>query len=142
MKVRDQRKDHNGQDEVHHRPGQGDQHALPPWLRVEVAGIAARLRHRFRLRGRGLDHLHLGLAGHLDVAAQRQHADLVVGPVVHPSEQTLAHADGMAELVHQHHDAEDDEEVDGDDQEMRNVQRSPQVNGRTVAPSDKDHTSS
>ena len=61
----------------------------------------------------------------------------------HPSEQPFAHADGeglnadaaqlgdgkVAELVHQHHDAQNDEEINSDDQEMRNVQRTPRVNG-------------
>ena len=97
----------DGQDDVHGRTGDGDHEALP-----------ARMRHEFV--GRAAARFQRVLARHLDVTAQRQGADAVVGFAAAKAGQPLAEADGedidanakpfgggkVAELVHQDHDAE------------------------------------
>ena len=65
------------------------------------------------------------VAGHLDVAAEGEHGDAVVGVATPEAEEALAEADGedldadaaelgngeVAELVDQNHDAEDDDKL-------------------------------
>ena len=93
-------------------PASGDEHALPAGMVVQVAGVVAGL-----FAG--------DLAGHLDVSAEGQGVDAVVGAVAEEADDALAEADGegldadaaplgdgeVAELVHQHHEAEHEEEL-------------------------------
>ena len=102
-------KESDSQENVHRRPGDGNHEALP-----------ARMRHEFV--GRAAARFQRVLARHLDVAAERQGADAVVGVAAAKTSQTFTEADGenidpnakpfgggkVAELVHQDHDAEHD----------------------------------
>ena len=97
----------DGQNDVHGRAGDRDHEALPARVRHELVGRAGARFQRI-------------LARHLDVAAQRQRADAIVGIAAPEAGQALAKADGenvhpdakrlsggiMAELVHQDHDPE------------------------------------
>ena len=96
-----------GQQDVHRRPGKRDDEALPARMRHELVGRAAVRFQRV-------------LARHLDVAAQRQGADTVIGVAFAEADQALAETDGedidpdteqlgggiVAELVDQDHDPE------------------------------------
>src|ERR1035441_3128756 len=76
-----------------------------------------------------------GFAGHLDVAAEGQQADLVVGIAAFDAEEAGAEADGegldadsaqlgdgeMAEFVNDHHDADEDDESDDCDNDLVKV---------------------
>ncbi len=88
-------------------------------MRVELAGVAGR-----QLAG--------DVAGHLDVAAEREQRQAVVGVAAAPAEQAGAEADReglnantaelgngeMPELVHEHHNAEHDAELNQDRKKM------------------------
>ena len=102
-----------GEDEVGDRAGEGDEHALPAGMVVELAGIVG-------------DFFAGDFAGHLDVAAEGQDVDLVVGFAAAEADEALAEADGegfdadaaplghdeVAELVNEDHEAEHEEELD------------------------------
>ena len=97
----------HGEQNVHGRTGDGDQEAVPARMRHEFARIAAALIHRV-------------FAAHLDVTAQRQYVDAVVGVALPETEQAFAEADGkllhpntqqfghgvVAELVNQDHESQ------------------------------------
>ncbi len=93
--------------EVRHRTRQADENTLPARMGVELGRVAGR---RFARR----------FARHLDVAAERQQAQPVIGVTAAKAEQTFAETYGedfhphaaqlgdgeVAKLVHQYHDAE------------------------------------
>ncbi len=109
-----------GEDEVGDGAGEGDEDALPARVGVEVAGVGGATS-----RGRALCR-EAHLAGHLDVAAEGDGGELIVGVAAAEAEETLAEADGedldadaaelgdgeVAELVDENHDAEDDEKLE------------------------------
>jgi len=104
--------EHEGEDEVRDWAGERDDDAVPAGVRVEVAGVGGSLAGC--------------VAGHFDVAAEGQGADAVVGVAGTEAEEARAEADGedldadaeelggciVAELMDEHHDAEDDKEFD------------------------------
>ncbi len=110
-----------GEEEVGDGAGEGDEDALPAGMVVEVAGVVDGGRC-FAWGVGGEAHL----AGHLDVAAEGDGGDLVLGVAATEAEETFAEADGedldadaaelgdgeVAELVDQNHDAKDDEKFD------------------------------
>ncbi len=99
----------DGEDEVGEGASEGDEDALPARMGVELAGVACG----------GFAGV---VAGHLDVAAEREKGDSVVGVAALEPEEALAEADGedldadtaelgdgeVAELVDENHDAKDD----------------------------------
>ena len=103
-----------GEDEVGDGAGEGDEDALPAGMGVEVAGVVVGVW----LRRGSWEYL----AGHLDVAAEGEDGDAVVGVAALEAEEALAEADGedldadaaelgdgeVAEFVDQNHDAKDD----------------------------------
>ncbi len=108
-----------GEDEVGDGAGEGDEHALPARMGVEVAGVIGGVDG---VGGRAVGWLAYGLealAGHLDVAAEGNGCDLVVGVAAAEAEEAFAEADGedldadsaefgdgeVAELVNEDHDA-------------------------------------
>ena len=78
---------HDRQQNVHYRAGDGDQKTVPARVIHELARIVGVAVHRV-------------LATHLDVAAQRDSVDPVIGLALTETDQTLAEADG--ELLHPH----------------------------------------
>ena len=72
---------HEGEDKVGRGAGEGDQHALPAGMVVQLAGVVG-------------DLFAGDLARHLDVSAQRQRVDLVVGAAALNADDLLAEADG------------------------------------------------
>ena len=109
------------EDKVGDRAGQSDQNALPARVRIEVAGI---IDGRSRFTGVIGGQIHL--AGHLDVATERDSRDLVLGIAAAEADEAFAEADGkdldadaaelgdgeVAELMDENHDAEDEEKFD------------------------------
>ncbi len=103
----------NRQQDVHGRTGDGDQEAVPPRMVHELAGIVGALIHRI-------------LAAHLDVAAERQQVDAIVGFPSAEADQALAESNGellyahpqqlghgkMAELVDQDHEPQNWDNVE------------------------------
>ena len=103
-------------------PASGDQHALPARMGAEFAGIAGAFRTR-------------RFAGHFYVSAQRQSTHAIVGVAPLHAKQARAKAEGknldadatelgngeVAELVHQHHDAEHEKERNGRDNGKRHI---------------------
>ena len=71
----------NREQDIHRGTGDGDQKPVPPRVRHEFCRIAAAFIHRV-------------LAAHLDVAAERQRVDAIVGLAFSETEQALAEADG------------------------------------------------
>src|SRR5207248_2947591 len=65
---------------VHEWPGDSDDEAVPPWMRQELCRIASALVHGV-------------FATHLDVAAQRQSVQPIVGLATLESGQALSKAD-------------------------------------------------
>ena len=114
---------HQGQQKVHCRSGQSDEHALP-------AGMGSEGR---RIRGNFVSGF-LGevLARHLHKSAQREQADLVVGIAVLEAEQARPEAEGegfdanaaklgrnkMAQLVQNHDQSDKDDEGSGRNQKF------------------------
>ena len=98
-----------GEDEVGEGAGEGDEDALPAGVGVELAGVA----------GGGFAGV---VACHLDVAAEGEEGDAVVGVAALDAEEALAEADGegldadaaelgdgeVAKFVDENHDAKDD----------------------------------
>jgi hypothetical protein len=119
MEVGDQEEKEEGEDEVGEGAGDGDEETLPAGLGVEVVGSG----------GVGFGSM---FAGKFDVAAEGKERDAVVGATVLEAEEAGAKADGegldadaaelayeeMAELMDEHHDAENDDEFDDDEEEM------------------------
>ncbi len=107
-----------GEDEVGDGAGEGDENSLPAGVGVEVAGVVGGGCAGFVGR-------EVHLAGHLDVAAERDGGDLVFGVAAAEAEEAFAKADGedfdadaaelgdgeVAELVDENHDAKDDEKL-------------------------------
>jgi len=116
-----------GEDEVGDRPGHADEHALPAGMRGEGAWVAGQV-HTFGVFGRGGD-LVRSFAGHFDVAAEGQQADLIVGIAVFDAKEAWAKAYGegfypdaaefgdgeVAKLMNDDHYAHKDDE--GDDRD-------------------------
>ena len=106
-----------GEDEVGDGAGEGDKDALPAGMVVEVAGVVV---GGFGLVGIVGGESHL--SGHLDVAAEGDGGDLVLGFAAAEAEEAFAEADGedldtdaaelgdgeVAKFVDQNHDAKDD----------------------------------
>ena len=97
------------QHDVHERPGNGNQKAVPARMRQKFPRIAGALIHGI-------------LAAHLHIAAQRQQIDAVVrlaflkanqagaksnGKLLHANAQQLGHGK-VAELVDQNHESKND----------------------------------
>src|SRR5438105_6821016 len=103
----------DGENDVHHRPGGGDDETLPAGMRHEFAGIAGSLFHGI-------------FARHADVSSQGEQTDPIVGVATLESEQTLAKTnrknfyantkkfggDIVTPFVHQHECAEHDDYTD------------------------------
>ncbi len=101
-----------GEDEVCDRAGESDGDALPAGMRGELSGIARSLVVA------GWHHF----AGHLDVPAERDEREAVIGVSALDAEEAFAEADGeyfdtnaaelgdgeVPELVNEDHDTEDD----------------------------------
>ena len=71
----------DGEDDVHGRTGQSDQHSLPPGLGEKLIGVALAFFERV-------------VAGHLHVAAEGQSADAIIGVAALESPEARAEADG------------------------------------------------
>ena len=114
---------HQGQNEVHHRSGQPDEHSLPAGFRGEGPGISSDF----------VGGLFGGVfARHLHKSAEREQADLVVGIAVFEAEQARSEAEGegldahseqlghnkMTQLVQDHDQADKDDEGGGRNQEL------------------------
>jgi hypothetical protein len=129
--VGDQEEQEERQDEVEDRPGDGDEDALPAGLGGEVVGRGS---GREGGLGSGLQGSPVAaeLAGHLDVAAEGEDGDAIVGIAVAEAEDAGSEADGegfhadaaelgddeVAELVDENEEAEDDGEFNNDEEDM------------------------
>jgi hypothetical protein len=122
---------HEGEDKIGRGAGDADKHALPAGMGGKGAGIVGR-GDSGRAAGRVAD-LSEVFAGHFDVAAQGEEADLVVGIAVMKAKEARAEAEGecfdaylaelgdgeMAEFMDDHHDADqDDKGYNGDEKFM------------------------
>ncbi len=110
----------DSQHNIHGGTGDGDEKTMP-----------ARVREKFRRIAGAL--IHGILAAHLDVAAQGNRADPIVGVSLAEAEQALAKADGenldpdpqpfgngiMAKFMNQDHESEDDDNGDQRNQKVR-----------------------
>ena len=108
------------QQDVHGRSGDGDQEAVPAGVIHELPGIVGALIHGI-------------LAAHLDVAAEWDGVDAIVGLAAAESDQPSAEADGelldahpeplshgeVAKLVDQDHEAQDGDDGDKGGQKIR-----------------------
>ena len=109
-----------GEEEVGDGAREGDEHALPAGVSVEVAGIGGG-----DAAGCEFVACEAHLAGHFDVAAEGDGCELIFGIAAAEAEEAFAEADGedlnadaaelgdgeVAELVDQNHDAKDDEKL-------------------------------
>ena len=152
VEVGDEGEEDEGEDEVGEGTGEGDEGALPAGMGVELAGgfgtagdVGGGEGVGVNVDAEDVEGLFCGLgvvgltggvagfvAGHFDVAAEREEGDAVVRTAGAPSDDARAHADGegfdgdtaelgdgeVAELVDEDHDAEDDGEFYDDERDV------------------------